>query len=227
MKIQFKEEDNTVSYVVSEYPKEYKPILESQYYTPVNGAYVKKFPNNLDNLKKAEANFVKYADDMFAQMGYFKEIHWESALLSFIEKARYHEIDWWLTGSCALCVRGINVMPHDIDIILDSHDIQKINEMFSDYIVEPINSTKGWVTDYFGVLFMDARIDLAFDPQEFADHPEPCDFGLYAKSNLQNVLWKGNTIKVPPLELQLQVNHRRGRHDRVRAIKEFIKTHDS
>lgn len=222
MKISFREDNESVSYVVSHYPEEFISILESQYYTSEDGSFVKKFPKNLDNLEKSKANFVKYAEEMFLQMGYFKEVCWEKALLSFIDKVKGHDINWWLTGSCALCVRGILVAPHDVDIMLDSKDIHKINEIFSDFIVEPVASTRGWIVNYFGVLFMNARIDLAFDPQEFADHPEPCDFGIYAKNHLQNVKWKGNIVKVPPLGLQLQVNERRGRHERVKAIEEYM-----
>ena len=75
---------------------------------------------------------------------------------------------------------------------------------------------------YFGVLFLHARIDLAFDPEEFVDHPEPLDFGPYAMRNLETVVWKDHSLRIPPLELQLWVNRRRGKTDRVRAIEEFI-----
>jgi hypothetical protein len=159
---------------------------------------------------------------MFLQMGYFKKVEWEKALLSFINKVKDYDIDWWLTGSCALCIRGISVMPHDVDIMLNSKDIDKIKSIFSDFIVEPIVSSKGWVVDYFGVLFLNARIDLAFDPPEFVDKPEPSDFGQYAMNNIELIEWNGHNIKVPPLELQLQVNKRRNRYDSVKAIENYI-----
>lgn len=160
---------------------------------------------------------------MFLQMGHLKEVKWEKALLSFINKVKDYDIEWWLTGSCALAVRGISTMPHDVDIMLNSKDIDKIKNIFSDFIVEPIISSKGWVVDYFGVLFLNTRIDLAFDPQEFVDNPEPSDFGIYAMNNTEMVQWKGNIIKVPPLELQLQVNKRRKRYDRVKTIEDYLK----
>ncbi|NLM11917.1 MAG: hypothetical protein GX213_14335 [Clostridiaceae bacterium] len=159
---------------------------------------------------------------MFGQMGYFKEVPWEDALLDFINKVEGTDIDWWLTGSCATCLRGIDVQPHDIDIMLSSKDIDIINDIFGDYIVEPIRSSKGWVVNYFGVLFIGARIDLAFDPEDFVDNPEPVDFGPYAIKNLEEINWKGKIVKIPPLNLQLQVNKRRGRNDRVRAIEDYM-----
>jgi hypothetical protein len=222
LKISFKEDEKNIAFVISEYPDEYKSIIESQYYSFEHGSFVKRYPSNIDNIENVKVNFKKYAEEMFLQMGYLKEVQWEKALLAFIKKANDNDIEWWLTGSCALCVRGIPVIPHDVDIMLNSKDIDKINSIFSDYIVEPITSSKGWVVDYFGVLFLNARIDLAFDPQEFVDKPEPSDFGLYAKNNLEKVIWNGNVIKVPPLDLQLQVNRRRERYDRVKIIENYL-----
>jgi hypothetical protein len=223
LKISFKEDEKDVAFVISEYPDEYKRILESQFYSLEKETFIKKYPKNIDNIEKIKMNFNSYAEEMFLQMGYFKEVKWEKALLAFIDKVKEHDIDWWLTGSCAMCVRGISVMPHDVDIMLNSKDIDKVKSIFSDYIVEPITSSKGWVVDYFGVLFLNARIDLAFDPQGFVDKPEPSDFGLYSMNNLETVKWNGNLIKVPPLELQLQVNRRRERYDRVKLIEDHIK----
>lgn len=222
MKISFNEDAKNILFTISEYPEGYRNILESQYYSLESGNFVKRYPRGVRNIEKIKTNYRKYAEEMFLQMGYFEEVQWEKALQSFIDKIKDYDIDWWLTGSCALCVRGISVMPHDVDIMLNSKEIDKIEDIFSDYIVEPIISSKGWVTDYFGVLFLYARIDLAFDPQEFADKPYPCDFGVYAMNNLESIMWKGKNIKVPPLELQLQVNRRRKRYDRVKAIEDYL-----
>lgn len=222
MEISFKEDEKNIAFVISNYPDRYKSILQSQYYSLIDGNYVKKYPKNIDNIEKIKVNFKNCAEEMFMQMGYFKEVQWEKSLLSFIDKIKDYDIDWWLTGSCALCLRGIAVKPHDVDIMLNSKDIDKIKSIFVDEIVEPITSYKGWVVDYFGVLFLNARIDLAFDPQEFVDSPEPSDFGPYAFKNLDTVTWNGTDIKVPPLELQLEANKRRKRYDRVTAIENYL-----
>jgi hypothetical protein len=71
-------------------------------------------------------------------------------------------------------------------------------------------------------MFLSARIDLAFDPADFVDTPHPADFGPYAMRHLAEVHWRGTKIKVPPLELQAQVNRRRGRIARAAAIEEHL-----
>ncbi len=226
MKIFFKEEENNVLFIVSNFSPEYKDVIESSFFSLEDGVYVKRFSKDIENLDIIKSNFEKYAEDMFGQMGYFKKVCWEDALLDFINKVEGTGIDWWLTGSCATCLRGIAVQPHDIDIMLNSKDIGKINDIFADFIVEPIRSTKGWVVSNFGVLFMKARIDLAFDPEDFVDNPEPVDFGPYAMKNLEEIKWNNKIIRIPPLDLQLQVNKRRGRNDRVKAIEDYINTNN-
>ena len=76
--------------------------------------------------------------------------------------------------------------------------------------------------DYFGVAFLGARVDLAFSPHESLDEPEPADCGPYAMKNLEEYNWKGYKVKIPPLELQLSTNRKRGRFDRAKQIEEFI-----
>lgn len=222
MKISFREDEQSIYFVVSDLVQTYESVMKNSFFTYDEQGCYKKFNKPIDNIEHVKNNFASYAEEMFAQQGYFKPVLWEDALLAFIEKVRGKNIDWWLTGSCATCVRGINIEPHDVDIMLKSKDIEKIKDIFHDFIVEPIIDSKGWVVDYFGVLFMNARIDLAFDPQEWVDSQGKADFGPYASNHLEEVSWKGNVIKVPPLELQVHANKNRKRFDRVKAIEDFI-----
>jgi hypothetical protein len=222
MNISFSEDEQNVYFRVANFPQEYENVLKGSYFTFDEKGCYKKFDKLIDNIEQVKVNFASNAEEMFAQQGYFKPVLWEDALLSFIEKVKNKNIDWWLTGSCATCVRGINIEPHDVDIMLNSKDIEKINDIFRDYIVEPIIGSKGWVVDYFGVLFMSARIDIAFDPAEWVDSQGKADFGPYASNHLEEIVWKGNIIKVPPIELQLDANKNRQRFDRVRVIEDFL-----
>ncbi|MFD3157041.1 hypothetical protein ACFIJ5_09295 [Haloimpatiens sp. FM7330] len=63
---------------------------------------------------------------------------------------------------------------------------------------------------------------MAFDPQDFVDKPKSNDFGPYAMNNTEMIEWNGIIIRVPPLELQLEVNERKKQFDRVKAIKEYL-----
>jgi hypothetical protein len=172
----------------------------------------------------AKTRYERYSEEMFLQLVYQRPIPWKKGLLEFLNRVNNSDVDWWLTGSCAACIRGINMNPHDVDIMVDSRSVDLINELFRDDIIEPIIDTNGWLTKDFGVLFIHCRIDIASDPQSSLDEPEPVDCGPYAKSKLETIVWNGYEVKIPPIELQLNVNQRRQRLERVRLIEEYIKS---
>lgn len=184
--------------------------------------YVKVYSGDDKYLDEMKKRYSENAKLMFDQLGYFAPVPWEKALTEFCRRTQGTGIDWWLTGSCAVCIRGIKMNPHDVDIMIDSRGIEEITEVFSDYLIEPIVDANGWLTKDFGVIFLHARIGIASDTQDILDIPEPVDCGPYARPNLETIKWNGYEIKVPPLELQLNVNKRRERMDRVKLIEEFM-----
>jgi hypothetical protein len=222
MKISFEEKENEVIFRIDDVDEKYYQVLKDCYYQQAGKSYFKKFPKDSKDLLIIQHNFSLYADKIFGQAGHFLPVPWEKALSEFIERLNESEINWWLAGSCAACIRGIPIKPHDVDIMIDSKDVEKIYSRFLDCIVEPIIDTRGWVTKGFGVIFLHARIDIASDPQPAADIPTPSDFGPYAKQHLKTVTWKGVQIKVPPLYLYLNTNKQRGRFDRVNLIEKYL-----
>jgi hypothetical protein len=222
MKITFEEAKDTIVFRVSDFEQKYENVLKMCFYAQEGDSYTKRFLKDTRYLEKIMEYYSDHAQEMFDQLGYFVPIPWEKALYEFAKELENENINWWLTGSCAVCIRGIPLQPHDVDIMVDSCDVEKISDIFSDYLIEPIVDTNGWVTKDFGVIFRHARIDIASDPQESLDDPEPIDCGPYAKANLEEVNWRGFTIRVPPLQLSLNVNKQRGRTDRVEAIKNYL-----
>ena len=222
MKITFEEENEVVVFRVSDFDQKYENVLKMCFYAQEGDSYTKRYPKSARHLEKIMPYYHKHAQEMFDQLGYFAPIPWEKALFEFSQEMADKSIDWWLTGSCAVCIRGIPLQPHDVDIMVDSADVEKISDIFSDYLIEPIVDTNGWMTKDFGVIFKHARIDIASDPQAILDDPEPIDCGPYALANLEEVNWKGYRIKVPPLQLSLNVNKRRGREDRVEKIIHYL-----
>jgi len=59
-----------------------------------------------------------------------------------------------------------------------------------------------------------------------ADDPLPSDFGPTAASRLEQVTWHGTVLRVPPLDLQLEVSKRRGLADRVAKIERALERKD-
>lgn len=222
MKITFEEENEVVVFRISDFDQKYENVLKMCFYAQEGDSYTKRYPKSARHLEKIMPYYQEHAQEMFDQVGYFAPIPWEKALFEFSQVMAAKSIDWWLTGSCAVCIRGIPLQPHDVDIMVESADVEKISDSFSDFLIEPIVDTNGWVTKEFGVIFRHARIDIASDPHATLDDPEPIDCGPYALANLEEVNWKGHTIKVPPLHLSLNVNKRRGRENRVEKIIGYL-----
>ncbi len=131
---------------------------------------------------------------------------------------------WWLTGSAALAVRGIRVVPRDIDLVVTTGpEARKLGEILSDWLVEPVQRSEGWIARWFGRAFKESRIEWVGEVEASVDRPEPCDFGPTAARQLQPVEWRGYTIPVPPLDLQLAVSIRRGMVERAEKIRKGIR----
>lgn len=223
MRVSFEEADENVIFRISEFHPDYEKVLQMCFYENDGRGYIKAYPKNARYLDKIKKRYFENAKQMFDQLRYFAPVPWEKALEEFCQRTQGTDIDWWLTGSCAACIRGIKMNPHDVDIMTDSKSIGEITEVFSEYLIEPIVDTNGWLTREFGVIFLHARIDIASDPQEILDIPQPVDCDPYAKNNLETIEWNGYEIKLPPLELQLTVNKKRRRMDRVKLIEDFIR----
>jgi hypothetical protein len=223
VKIEFRETSDDVVYRVFDVESKYEPVLKTAYYRFDGEGWTKTYPRKSKYLDKMKKRYAEKAPLMFDQMGNFVPVPWRAALRRFCDISAGSGLDWWLTGSCATCTRGVELNPHDIDITISSADVPAVTELFQDYLIEPIVDTKGWVTKDFGVAFLDARIDIASDPTPALDMPEPGDCGPYAKNHLETVEWEGFQLKVPPLALQISVNEKRGRLDRVEKMKNFLK----
>ena len=177
--------------------------------------FVRSFPEDARWLAEAWDNFVRHAETMLQQTAE-GAAPWDEALLAFID--RVEGVDWWLAGSGALAVRGVEVSPRDLDVVTDSPGAQRLGELLVDALVEPVFAGEGWIARWWGRAFLGARVEWVAEVASWVDDPEPADFGPAAAAGLETVSWRGHGLRVPPLELQLAVAERRGLTDRVAAI---------
>ena len=122
MKISFEEENDLIVFRVSEFEGKYEHIWKMCFYSQEGDSYTKGFPKDTKYLEKIMKYYSDHAQEMFDQLGYFVPVPWEKALFAFAKEMEGKSIHWWLTGSCAVCIRGISLQPHDVDIMVDSSD---------------------------------------------------------------------------------------------------------
>lgn len=223
MKMTFEPFGDKILFKVSEIDPKLEPVLKRSFYEMQGDFYYKEFPADYRYIDKVKQFYTDKLEKMLLQQGYFSEVPWESGLEKFIQKTEGKEIDWWLTGSCAACVRGIPLVPHDIDIMVNPKDVERVADIFSDYIIEPIVDSNGWVIKTMGVVFLEVAIDIASGPDPCLDEPVPVDCGPFAEEHLEEIIWRQYTIKVPQIELQLNVNKKRKRFERVKLIEAYMK----
>lgn len=209
-------------FVVSDVEPRYREGLQALVYQEHDEGYARAYPSDAPHLETAYHNFERFTEIMLRQEIGELAPNWEDALLRFINKITGQNIDWWLTGSAALSVRGLDVMPGDIDLITTADDALRLGNLLVDYIVQPVQDTTGWIGKWFCRAFMGACVEWVGGVSDAADAYGISDFGPSAAARLETVTWHGHVVRVPPLDLQLAVNERRGRSERAAKIKAAI-----
>jgi hypothetical protein len=68
-----------------------------------------------DSIHKTFENFSAHIEDILLQHGGVEVVPWDVALDDFVRRVDGAQSKWWLSGSAALAVRGIDVAPRDLD----------------------------------------------------------------------------------------------------------------
>lgn len=101
--------------------------------------------------------FSRHLETMILQSAPRVPIEWDTALETFIDRISHTGIGWWLYGSGALAVRGLDVVPGDLDLAVD--DPWVVAEALGDLLIEPVTRMTPWVADAGGRAFHGAIIE--------------------------------------------------------------------
>jgi hypothetical protein len=177
------------------------------------------YPAGTPHLEQALDNFARYIESILRQLARLDPIPWRHALRELCRRTAGQPVDWWLTGSAALAVRGAPIEPGDLDLVCGISDAVALGDLFSDALVEPVApAASEWISEWWGRAFCGARVEWIGGPKPWVDDPSPADFGLVAAARLETVAFEDWTIRVPPLDLQRAVSQRRGLTERVAMI---------
>ena len=154
---------------------------------------------------------------MLQQAARRRPVPWQTALELAAERAA--DLDWWLTGSAAAAVRGVEVAPRDVDLVMTLESALVFAERFAGELVEPLARGDGWIAEVFGRAFADARVEWIGGFRAALDAEGPNEFGPAAEARLDTIAWRGRTLRVPPLDVQVHVARQRGLDERVAALE--------
>jgi hypothetical protein len=220
-----KTEAGQTYFLIADVEPVYEEILQGLLYPQFEDGFGKALPADTPDLDLIYLNFERYAEEMLLQAAGVHRVPWERALTAFLQIIEHQGIDWWLTGSAALSVRGIDIEPRDFDLVVDEEGAQRLGELLMDYIYEPVMSVQDWIGTWFGRAFLHARFEWVGDVNESIEQYGASDAGPTAARRLESVIWQGYEIRLPPLDLQLAVSERRGLTERVEKIKYFMSNH--
>lgn len=66
----------------------------------------------------------------------------KEALKIIHEKLSKNNIKWALAGTTNMQLQGMQVEPHDLDIVIQHKDLQKVSELFSDYSASAVKELR-------------------------------------------------------------------------------------
>ncbi len=224
MKCKIIRDHETLIYRITDPEGVAENILNSLFYQKRGNFYEKSLPLKSmmfeQNFSEIESRYNLFINRELNHT-YNKEIM-DQALITICEGHQARDINWWLAGSAALYVRGLDIEPHDLDVMTYLQEKDKVKNFVMPYIVEAFHNVSSWVVKGFGVIDLGLRIDYAFEPESFVDNDGFVDFGPYAEAHLEKIRWKGYEILIPPVELHLKSNIARNRKDTIQKIREYI-----
>ncbi len=224
MKLVRKAVGSKVCFVVTDVEPGHRQALTGLGFEETANGFARVFPGDASDLDRIFKQFERTAEEMILQAAGMSPVPWEEALLAFLGRAEGQDLDWWLVGSAALAVRGLDVAPRDLDLVVDGVGAKKLGSLLLDVLVEPVQEVRGWIANWFGRAFLLARIEWVGDVAGDVDEGGPRPFGPHATKRREVVLWRGHEIRVPPLNLQLRDDERRGLLERAEKIRRAMKT---
>ncbi len=164
---------------------------------------------NLVNLLKDKNYYECMMDEKFKKT--IKIIH---------KRLEYNKIKWALVGSTNMQLQGMNVSPHDLDVVVQLKDLEKTREIFSDYDASAVKELKP-LTDEPA---WEVRMEIdGVEVQIFAQ----MDTGAYVSKLLANKLVKMilENVEIPcfTLEVEAQTYAETNREHKAHLIQEFLK----
>ena len=222
LEINWKDKGDEVVFPINTSNENYRTVLRKLQYPELEEGFGRSFSKNIPHLEKYFERFKEIAEEMIKQTAGEVPIPWEKALLAFLELIESDSLHWWITGSCALALYGVEIIPRDIDLVTDHESALKLGIILDDYIYEPMTDTKGWFCKWFGRAFLNVRIEWIGGVFEDESLQIQKDFGFIAEKKLHFINLKNHRIKVPPLKTLLEQTVKRGLYNRAEKIKGML-----
>jgi hypothetical protein len=185
---------------------------------------VLRYPPGARCLDRAVANLRRALEEMVRHKIAGTPAGWSQPFHDLLGRAEQARVPVAVIGSVALAIRGVDVRPADIDVLTTPEGADALAESYQDVLVVPLATTPGF--GRFGRAFTGGiRVEWLGNPARVQEGPWPLAAAAWSiASPFEEVCWENRLLRVPPLEVQRQVELQRQRPARVAAIDEYRRT---
>jgi hypothetical protein len=201
----------------------YRRALGELLFAAEGDAFVRSYPANARGLHESYLRFKLTLEDMLAQTAGRKLPPWDEALDAVATLLRAVRADWFLAGSAALAVRGLDIVPRDLDLVVA--DPAAASRALADVQIEPVTENRpgSWIARWFGRAFLRTRVEWIAGVDPAIDvYSSPNEFGPRTAARLETVRWQDHDLALVPLAVQLAVTERRGLTVRAELIRDLV-----
>lgn len=204
---------NSYAYCVEEVDEAYWDYFKSGYWWQIGNHFIKVY-DQVPDFQYCAENFKRYGEQYIKQSLKIEEASWEKALDRWISQMKELDVPWYIHGSAAMALWGMDVKPRNLDIIVpNASDFDKVRTVFYKFAIVPIQRCDHWVMSGGGDLFLDTPVSVYF-------HNKDCE--PYDMDKLGKINYYGKEIRLSTLEMLHQDNQAYGRTERVRLIEEKL-----
>jgi len=211
-------------------------VIKHMAWNKLEGKFVRPYPlsafSNQNEKECISDNFSRLGQVMFESS--VSGFDWKKSLDLIAQHFLENEIEWFIVGSICDAIRGVNVQPFDIDIIVHTKDFLKVkdicNSAFPEAIIAPFDTQGTLYLQYFGRMFLaGAMIEIVADERWNPEYRQ-CEKSIwrdngYTQPEYVKTVWHGHEIYVESLQHRHQAETKRNRMDRIKAIEEYMDLH--
>ncbi len=135
------------------------------------------------------------------------------------DKLKETDIPWFVIGSSNMALQGMSVNPRDLDLICDEANLERIEKLFSEFVVQgkrEFIGKSGKVVQDVGLMINGVEIQFIGEKED----------GIYPLNLVGRNIIVIKDHPCYPLDLEANCYDAMGRKEKAEIIREFLKDKD-
>src|SRR5947199_8583638 len=143
MRISRKTAGGKTYFVVSELDPLCHKAAKDLGFVEAEDGFSRAFETDTLHIDQIFARFASSSEEMILQAAGVRQVPWDKALLSFLQRASEENVDWWLAGSGALAIRGMDLVPGVLELLTERNGEFVLEGRMPDGLLSPVKEIHG------------------------------------------------------------------------------------